>query len=113
MQNYATMQASDHFADWDRFAALRLPKVAAVSGYALGGGCEVALMCDVILASDTAKFGQPKIKIGCIPGIGGMQRLTQLIGRARAIDMILTGRMIDTSEALQMGLVSRVVPLDT
>ncbi|WP_108859774.1 enoyl-CoA hydratase-related protein [Ruegeria sp. Alg231-54] len=113
VQTYATMQASDYFAEWDRFAALRLPKVAAVSGYALGGGCEVALMCDVILASDTAKFGQPEIKIGCIPGIGGTQRLTRLVGRARAMDMILTGRMIDASEALQMGLVSRVVPQDT
>lgn len=112
VQTYATMQASDFFAGWDRFAALRLPKVAAVSGYALGGGCEVALMCDVILASDTAKFGQPEIKIGCIPGIGGTQRLTRLIGRARAMDMILTGRMIDAPEALQMGLISRVVPAD-
>ncbi|WP_170559458.1 enoyl-CoA hydratase-related protein [Ruegeria atlantica] len=109
VQTCATMQASDYFAEWDRFAALRLPKVAAVSGYALGGGCEVALMCDIILAADTAKFGQPEIKIGCIPGIGGTQRLTRLIGRARAMDMILTGRMVDASEALQMGLVSRVV----
>lgn len=113
VQTYATMQASDYFAEWDKFAALRLPKVAAVSGYALGGGCEVALMCDVILASGTAKFGQPEIKIGCIPGIGGTQRLTRLIGRARAMDMILTGRMIDASEALQMGLVSRVVTQNT
>ncbi|WP_298386233.1 enoyl-CoA hydratase-related protein [Ruegeria sp.] len=110
VQTYATMQASDFFAGWDRFAALRLPKIAAVSGYALGGGCEVAMMCDLILAAETAKFGQPEIKIGCIPGIGGTQRLTRLIGRARAMDMILTGRMIDAQEALQMGLVSRVVP---
>ncbi len=113
VQDYASMQASDFFGGWDRFAALRIPKVAAVSGYALGGGCEVAMMCDVILASDTARFGQPEIKIGCIPGIGGTQRLTRLIGRARAMDMILTGRMIDAYEALQMGLVSRVVPQDT
>ncbi|EEE35716.1 enoyl-CoA hydratase protein [Rhodobacteraceae bacterium KLH11] len=113
VQTYATMQASAFFAEWDRFAALRLPKLAAVSGYALGGGCEVALMCDVILASEHAKFGQPEIKIGCIPGIGGTQRLTRLIGRARAMDMILTGRMIDAAEALQMGLVSRVVAADT
>ncbi|MDP5219758.1 enoyl-CoA hydratase-related protein [Ruegeria sp. 2205SS24-7] len=109
VQTYASMQASDIFAGWDRFAALRLPKLAAVSGYALGGGCEVALMCDIILASETARFGQPEIKIGCIPGIGGTQRLTRLIGRARAMDLILTGRMIDAQEALQMGLVSRVV----
>jgi len=110
VQTYASMQSSDFFAGWDRFAALRIPKVAAVNGYALGGGCEVALMCDVILAADSAKFGQPEIKIGCIPGIGGTQRLTRLIGRAQAMDMILTGRMIDAQEALQMGLVSRVVP---
>ncbi|WP_372572747.1 enoyl-CoA hydratase-related protein [Ruegeria jejuensis] len=109
VQTYASMQASDFFAGWDRFAALRLPKLAAVSGYALGGGCEVALMCDIILASETARFGQPEIKIGCIPGIGGTQRLTRLIGRARAMDLILTGRLIDAQEALQMGLVSRVV----
>nr|WP_306352853.1 enoyl-CoA hydratase-related protein [Ruegeria atlantica] len=113
VQTYATMHANDYFAKWDRFAALRLPKVAAVSGYALSGGCEITLMCDVILASDTAKFGQPEIKIGCIPGIGVTQRLTRLIGRARGMDMILTGRMIDASEALQMGLVSRVVTLQT
>lgn len=110
VQNYASMQESDFFAGWDRFAALRLPKVAAVGGYALGGGCEVAMMCDVILAADTARFGQPEIKIGCIPGIGGSQRLTRLVGRARAMDMILTGKMIDAETALQMGLVSRVVP---
>ena len=110
VQDYTSMQSSNFFADWDRFAALGLPKLAAVNGYALGGGCEVAMMCDVIFASDTAKFGQPEIKIGCIPGIGGTQRLTRLIGRARAMDMILTGRMIDAQEALQIGLVSRAVP---
>ncbi|MDA8747789.1 enoyl-CoA hydratase-related protein [Litoreibacter sp.] len=110
VQDYASMYASDFFADWDRFAALRTPKLAAVSGFALGGGCEVAMMCDVIIASDTARFGQPEIKIGCIPGIGGTQRLTRLIGRARAMDMILTGRMITADEALSMGLISRMVP---
>ncbi len=110
VQTYASMRASDFFGGWDRFAALKLPKIAAVGGYALGGGCEIALMCDVILASDTAKFGQPEIKIGCIPGIGGTQRLTRLVGRARAMDMILTGRLVDAQEALQMGLISRVVP---
>ena len=112
VQDYTSMQASAFFSEWDRFADLRLPKIAAVSGYALGGGCEVAMMCDLILASETAKFGQPEIKIGCIPGIGGTQRLTRLIGRARAMDMILTGRMIDAAEALDIGLVSRVVPAD-
>lgn len=110
VQDYASMQASDFFAGWDRFAALRLPKVAAVAGYALGGGCEVAMMCDLVLAADTARFGQPEIKIGCIPGIGGSQRLTRLVGRAVAMDMILTGRMIDAAEALRIGLVSRVIP---
>ncbi len=110
--DYASMYASDFFAGWDRFAALRTPKVAAVAGYALGGGCEVAMMCDVIVASNTARFGQPEVKIGCIPGIGGTQRLTKLIGRARAMDMILTGRMIGAEEALQMGLISRVAPAD-
>lgn len=111
-QDYTSMQASDFFAGWDRFAALRLPKLAAVNGYALGGGCEVAMMCDLLIAGDTARFGQPEIKIGCIPGIGGTQRLTRLIGRARAMDMILTGRMIEATEALQIGLVSRVVSND-
>lgn len=111
-QDYASMYASDFFAGWDRFASLRLPKLAAVNGFALGGGCEVAMMCDVILAADTAKFGQPEIKIGCIPGIGGTQRLTRLIGRARAMDLILTGRMIEAAEALKMGLVSRIVTQD-
>ncbi len=111
-QNYATMYDADFFAGWDRFAATRVPKVAAVQGYALGGGCEVAMMCDVILAADNARFGQPEIKIGCIPGIGGTQRLTRLVGRARAMDMILTGRMVEAEEALAMGLVSRIVPAD-
>ncbi len=109
-QTYATAYATDMFAGWDRFAALRTPKVAAINGYALGGGCELAMMCDVILAADTARFGQPEIKIGCIPGMGGSQRLTRLVGRARAMDLILTGRMIGADEALAMGLVSRVVP---
>ncbi|MBG6208341.1 enoyl-CoA hydratase [Labrenzia sp. EL_126] len=109
-QDYAAMQASDFFSGWDRFAALRLPKIAVIDGYALGGGCELAMMCDVILASENARFGQPEIKIGCIPGIGGTQRLTKLVGRTMAMDMILTGRMIDAAEALRIGLVSRVIP---
>lgn len=112
VQDYASMYASDFFAGWDRFAALRTPKVAAVAGYALGGGCEVAMMCDVIIGARNARFGQPEIKIGCIPGIGGTQRLTRLVGRARAMDMILTGRMIEGEEALQMGLISRLVADD-
>ena len=111
-QDYASMYASNFFTGWDRFAALRIPKIAAVSGYALGGGCEVAMMCDIILASDTAKFGQPEVKIGCIPGIGGSQRLTKLVGKARAMDLILTGRMIDAQEAYDMGLISRKIPAD-
>lgn len=112
VQDYTSMYDSAFFAGWDAFAALRTPKVAAVSGYALGGGCEVAMMCDVILAGENAKFGQPEVKIGCIPGIGGTQRLTRLVGRARAMDMILTGRMVKADEALDMGLVSRVVADD-
>ncbi|MGC3939687.1 enoyl-CoA hydratase-related protein [Roseobacter sp. EG26] len=112
VQDYASMYESDFFSGWDRFAALRTPKLAAVSGYALGGGCELAMMCDLIIASDTARFGQPEVKIGCIPGIGGTQRLTRLIGVARAMDMILTGRMITAEEALHYGLVSRILPAE-
>jgi enoyl-CoA hydratase len=111
-QDYTSMYDSAFFAGWDAFAALRTPKVAAVAGYALGGGAEVAMMCDVILAGQSARFGQPEVKIGCIPGIGGTQRLTRLVGRACAMDMILTGRMVGAEEALAMGLVSRVVPDD-
>ncbi|MFI0445607.1 enoyl-CoA hydratase-related protein [Actinomadura sp. 6N118] len=100
----------DFFAGWEAFAALRTPKLAAVAGHALGGGCELAMMCDVIIAADDARFGQPEIRLGVIPGIGGTQRLTRLVGRARAMDMILTGRTIDAAEAERAGLVSRVVP---
>ncbi|MCG7495213.1 enoyl-CoA hydratase-related protein [Thalassobius sp. Cn5-15] len=108
-QTYVSMTESAFFADWDRFAALPIPKVAAINGFALGGGCEVAMMCDVLLASEKAKFGQPEVKIGCIPGIGGTQRLTRLVGRAMAMDLILTGRMIDAQEAKEIGLISRVL----
>ncbi len=107
---YAEMYAGDRFADWDRFVAVRKPIIAAVAGYALGGGCELAMMCDIILAADTAQFGQPEIKLGVMPGIGGSQRLTRFVGKAKAMEMCLTGRMMDAAEAERSGLVSRVVP---
>jgi enoyl-CoA hydratase len=110
--DYPSMVASNWFGAWDRFAAIRTPVVAAVGGYALGGGCEVAMMCDVLLAADTAKFGQPEINLATIPGIGGSQRLTRAIGKAKAMDLILTGRTIGADEAERAGLVSRVVPAD-
>ena len=97
-------------ADWDRAARARKPVVAAVAGFALGGGCELAMQCDMVIAADNAKFGQPEIKLGVIPGIGGTQRLTRAIGKAKAMDMILTGRMMDAAEAERSGLVARVVP---
>jgi enoyl-CoA hydratase len=101
---------ADYFAAWDSFAHTRTPTIAAVAGYALGGGCELAMMCDVLIAADTAKFGQPEIKLGVLPGMGGSQRLTRAIGKAKAMDLILTGRTIDAAEAERSGLVSRVVP---
>jgi enoyl-CoA hydratase len=97
-------------ADWDRAARARKPVVAAVAGFALGGGCELAMQCDIVIATDNAKFGQPEINLGVIPGIGGTQRLTRAIGKAKAMDMILTGRMMDAAEAERSGLVARVVP---
>jgi enoyl-CoA hydratase len=97
-------------ADWDRAARTRKPIVAAVAGFALGGGCELAMQCDIVIAADSAKFGQPEMKIGVIPGIGGTQRLTRAVGKAKAMDMILTGRMMDAAEAERSGLVARVVP---
>jgi len=106
------MLMGDHFGGWPRFAALRTPVVAAVAGYALGGGCELAMMCDIILAADTAKFGQPEINLGVMPGMGGSQRLVRAIGYYKAAELILTGRMIDATEAERAGLVSRVVPAD-
>ncbi|GJD79451.1 enoyl-CoA hydratase [Methylobacterium gregans] len=107
---YAEMYAGDRFADWERFTAARTPILAAVAGYALGGGCELAMMCDFILAADTAQFGQPEIKLGVMPGIGGSQRLTRFVGKSKAMEMCLTGRMMDAAEAERSGLVSRVVP---
>src|SRR5437764_6890686 len=100
----------DFAANWDRVARMRKPVIAAVAGFALGGGCELAMMCDFIIAADNAKFGQPEIKLGIIPGIGGTQRLTHAVGKAKAMDMILTGRMMDAAEAERSGLVARVVP---
>ena len=97
-------------ADWDRAARARKPIVAAVGGFALGGGCELAMHCDVVIAADNAKFGQPEIKLGVIPGIGGTQRLTRAVGKAKAMDLILTGRIMDAAEAERSGLVARVVP---
>jgi len=108
--SYADMFAGDRFADWERFTAVRTPVIAAVAGFALGGGCELAMMCDFILAADTAQFGQPEIKLGIMPGIGGSQRLTRFVGKSKAMEMCLTGRTMDAAEAERAGLVSRVVP---
>ena len=107
---YPDTYLHDLFRVADRVAERRTPIVAAVAGHALGGGCELAMMCDIILAADTARFGQPEIRLGVMPGIGGTQRLTRLIGRARAMDMCLTGRTMDAAEAERAGLVSRVLP---
>jgi enoyl-CoA hydratase len=98
--------------NWETMLRIRKPIIAAVSGYALGGGCELAMMCDFIIASDTAKFGQPEIKLGILPGAGGTQRLPRAVGKAKAMDMVLTGRMMDAAEAERSGLVSRVVATD-
>lgn len=104
------MLMGDHFGGWAAFAAVRTPVIAAVSGYALGGGCELAMMCDIILAGDSAKFGQPEINLGVMPGMGGSQRLIRAVGYYKAADLLLTGRMMDAAEAERAGLVSRVVP---
>ncbi len=109
-QGFASMYAHDFFAGWDRFAATRKPVIAAVAGYALGGGCELAMMCDIILAAGTAKFGQPEIKLGVTPGMGGSQRLARAVGKSKAMEMCLTGRLMDAVEAERSGLVARVVP---
>ena len=107
---YADAYLQDFFAGWEEFTRTRKPIIAAVAGYALGGGCELAMMCDFIIAADTAKFGQPEIKLGVMPGMGGSQRLTRFVGKSKAMDMCLTGRMMDAAEAERCGLVSRVVP---
>jgi enoyl-CoA hydratase len=111
-QAFADVFDGDFFAPWAKLAAVRTPTIAAVAGHALGGGCELAMMCDLLIAADTAKFGQPEIKLGVLPGMGGSQRLTRAIGKAKAMDLILTGRTIDAAEAERSGLVSRVVPAD-
>jgi enoyl-CoA hydratase len=114
MQNKSYIEAllGDFFSGWDDVGRVRKPIIAAVAGYALGGGCEVAMMCDFIIAADTAKFGQPEITLGVMPGMGGSQRLTRAVGKAKAMDMCLTGRTIDAAEAERAGLVSRIVPAD-
>src|ERR1700732_1833916 len=110
-KDFAEAIFGDFCADWHQAAAARKPVVAAVAGFAPGGGCELSMQCDLIIAADSAKFGQPEIKLGVIPGIGGTQRLTHAVGKAKAMDMILTGRMMDAAEAERSGLVARIVPL--
>jgi enoyl-CoA hydratase len=109
-KSYMDVLLSDFAADQERIARTRKPVIAAVAGFALGGGCEMAMQCDMIIAADSAKFGQPEIKLGVIPGIGGTQRLTRAVGKSKAMDLILTGRMMDAAEAERSGLVARVVP---
>lgn len=110
-KNYMDVYKEDFITvNWERLSHCRKPVIAAVAGYALGGGCEFAMMCDFILAADTAKFGQPEILIGTIPGAGGTQRLTRFVGKAKAMEMVITGRMMDAEEAERAGLVSRIIP---
>ena len=109
-KTYIEAYAGDFIGTWERITRCRKPVIAAVAGFALGGGCELAMMCDFIIAADTAKFGQPEIKIGVMPGAGGSQRLTRFVGKSKAMEMCLTGRNMDAAEAERAGLVSRVVP---
>ena len=113
MQSKTYIEAflEDFFVGWEEFTRIRKPVIAAVAGYALGGGCELAMMCDFIIAGDNAKFGQPEITLGIMPGMGGSQRLTRFVGNSKAMDMVLTGRMMDAEEAERSGLVSRVAPV--
>ncbi|WP_105417321.1 enoyl-CoA hydratase [Neorhizobium sp. T25_27] len=107
--DFVEAYVNDFISGWEAIATTRKPMIAAVSGFALGGGCELAMMCDFIIASETAKFGQPEITLGVIPGMGGSQRLTRAVGKAKAMDMVMTGRMMDVAEAERAGLVSRIV----
>ena len=111
-RSYMDMYTTNYLARWDRLTQVRKPVLAAVAGFALGGGCELAMACDMIIAADSAKFGQPEIKIGILPGAGGTQRLPRAVGKSKAMDLVLTGRMMDAAEAERSGLVSRVVPAD-
>ena len=110
-KTFAEAYLGDFAANWDRAATVRKPVIAAVAGFALGGGCELAMQCDILIAADNAKFGQPEIKLGVIAGIGGTQRFTRAVGKAKAMDIMLTGRMMDVNEAERAGLVARIVPL--
>ena len=111
--NYLDVYKRNFIREWEHITEVRKPVIAAVAGFALGGGCELAMMCDFIIAADTAKFGQPEINLGVMPGAGGTQRLTRFVGKSKAMEMCLTGRMMDADEAERSGLVSRVVPADT
>jgi len=111
-QGFADMYSANFFGGWEQVTSTRKPWIAAVAGYALGGGCEVAMMADFIIAAETAKFGQPEIKLGVTPGMGGSQRLAHAVGKAKAMEMCLTGRMMDAAEAERSGLVARVIPAD-
>ena len=111
-KSYIEAYLEDFITSWEQVSRVRKPIIAAVAGFALGGGCEVAMMCDFIIAADNAKFGQPEIKLGVIPGAGGTQRLTRFVGKSKAMEMCLTGRMMDAAEAERAGLVSRIVPAD-